>query len=40
MTVDARPSVERGGFLHNVIAHPLRWFWPRLGWWLHERTKP
>lgn len=29
---------RRGGFVHNVIAHPLLWVWPRLGHWLHDRT--
>lgn len=30
----------RGGFVHNVIAHPLLWCWPSIGRKLHDRTAP
>lgn len=30
----------RPGFVHNVVAHPLLWAWPRLGQWLHRGTEP
>lgn len=31
---------ERDAFMHNVVAHPLLVLCPRLGRWLHERTRP
>lgn len=39
--LDWKPMPEpRPGFLHNCVAHPLLFIWPRLGNWLHERTEP
>lgn len=31
---------EPAAFVHNVLAHPLLWAWPRLGLWLHQRSSP
>lgn len=32
--------IRRSKFIHNCVAHPLLFIWPRLGWWLHDRTDP
>lgn len=33
-------TTSRLGWPHNVVAHPLWAVWPRVGFWLHERTLP
>lgn len=38
--LEPEPEPGKDHFVHNVIAHPLLWFWPRLGRWIHERSEP
>lgn len=33
-------AMLRHGVVHNVVAHPLLVLCPRLGRWVHERSKP